>query len=292
MSFKRLRERLDEYGFRPSRKLGQNFLIDPKLLGAIADALPIESDALVLEVGAGTGHLTRELARRGARIVAVEVDSRLVEFLRDEIASWGELGERVTLVAGDALEKGRLAPRVLDALAAKGARAGGFSCISNLPYSVAGPFLASLWTSALPCGDGVVLTQYEMGERLVAAPGTSEYGTLSVLAAIAHEVEILRRVPGEVFRPRPRVDSALLRLGPVRSGWLARPHEEREAFGRFLQALFGGRRKVLRNALARAFPDRDVDAWAATAPIDPEWLRMRPGALSPAQLDAVFVAGT
>jgi 16S rRNA (adenine1518-N6/adenine1519-N6)-dimethyltransferase len=282
--------RLVEAGFRPSRRLGQNFLVDTNLCQAIARSLPLGRDALVLEVGAGTGTLTNELLHLAGRVVAVEIDRRLVDLLRQRAAAdWATEASRLDLLATDVLEAGQLAPVCLDALRAAGAERTGWVCVSNLPYSVAGPFLAALAQSPLPPQDGVVLTQLEMARRVLAAPGSRDYGTLSVLLQMAFTPALLRKVPPEVFRPRPKVDSALVRLGAARS-WLGRPAEQRRRFARFLQALFGGRRKTLRNALLRVrrdgtLPGPDPDLVPA------DWLSRRPEELTPEQLESVHAMG-
>jgi 16S rRNA (adenine1518-N6/adenine1519-N6)-dimethyltransferase len=287
VSFQSLRDRLDAFGFRPRRRLGQNFLIDPNLVRAIADSLPLTRDSTVLEIGPGAGALTFELAKRAGVVVACEIDTRLVDFLTEALRDQPE-GDRVRLVAADALGDGGLSEPCLTALAAADAFSRGWVCASNLPYSVAGPLLAALATAEVPPTEAVFLAQLEMAQRIVAAPGTREYGTLSVLLSLAWSPTLLRRIPRDVFRPRPRVESALVRLGSP--GPLAtRPATERRAFAAFLQALFGGRRKVLRNALARTWQTPPDAAFEAAA-LPVQWLTQRPSELAPEELWRVFNA--
>jgi len=282
-SFRDLRERLEAAGFRPSRRLGQNFLVDPNLAAAIVGELgPIEG-RLCLEIGAGTGALTRRLAEAGARVLAVEKDPRLQAFLEEERKSWGGLGERVRILATDALDGGRLAPGVREALAEERPGRAGFDCASNLPYSVAGPCLAALAVSADPPERLLVLCQREMGERLLSGPGEAAYGSLSVLLGRIYRGRRLREVPPEVFRPRPRVESVLC-LFERRPQVPIRDAEWREAFGRFLQGVFGGRRKTLRNALRR------LPGGGLPSSLDRELLSRRPGELSPGELERIFEA--
>ncbi len=283
--FAELRARLEAIGFRPSRKLGQNFLIDTNLAVAIAAEVPLTAADVVLEIGAGTGLLTRRLAAR-TDVVAVEIDSRLVGFLRDEIRSWGEAAGHVHLVEGDALVRGELAAEVVTELdRVRGSRP--WACVSNLPYSVSGPCVAALICAASPPRDGLLLTQLEMAQRITAPPGGRDYGTLSILVALAYAPALVRRVPSDVFRPRPRVESALVRLGPARA-WLAEPVPVRQGFARFLQSVFGGRRKVLRNALTRGHVDAEHGVAAAGLP--KHWLRERAEVRAPEELFAVYRA--
>ena len=279
--FQELREQLDGYGFRPSKKLGQNFLLDVNLTRAIADSLPLDQDSLVLEIGAGAGLLTRELAERAGMVVAVEVDPKLVEFLQDTIPEWG--GGPVELVVGDILENGELSPGCVAALREHGVEDRGFVCISNLPYSVAGPTLSALACAHWSPREMVCLCQWEMGQRILAEPGSRDFGGLTALLASCYRGRLLRSVPAEVFRPRPNVRSALVGLSALEGGLLERPASERREFSRFLQAVFGARRKVLRNALGRV-SDKDPELVAEAAGLDAGVLGLRPEGLAPDQL--------
>ncbi len=251
--FARYREILDAHGFRPSKKLGQNFLLDPSLHRAIADAAEITAGDVVLEVGAGLGFLTRELACRARRVVTVEIDDRLATVLRDEVASWSD-GDRVQLVHHDALAGPGVAPAVADAVReAAGDRP--VAVVANLPYAVSGRFLgAMLGGTDLAVDRAVVVIQLELAERIAAGPGSRDYGSLSVLAQARGTVELVRRIGRDVFRPRPKVDSAVLRL---RCGERALP----DGFAVFVRRMFEGRRKVLRHAL-RAFGGVPEDVFA------------------------------
>ncbi len=286
--FQQLREKLDAFGFHPSKKLGQNFLVDGNFLSAIVDAAELDRTELVFEIGPGPGTLTHELLAKSAGVVAAEIDARLVAFLRDESASWG-LASPLEIVHGDVLERGELAPGCLDALHKIGAAPLRYACISNLPYSVSGPVLAALACSSLPPARILALCQYELVERVLAGHGSKTYGSLSALLALGFRGKMLRRVPGDVFRPRPAVESALLRL-EARAEWFEKAAAQRRAFARFLQMVFAGRRKRLRNVLRRLLPDLDVDAASQRAGLDPLWLLARPEALAPLELLAVHEA--
>ncbi|MCC6670816.1 MAG: ribosomal RNA small subunit methyltransferase A [Planctomycetes bacterium] len=277
-------ERMAAAGFHPSRERGQNFLLDPTLHRAIAAAVGAGPGDVVLEVGAGLGFLTRELAATGARVVAVELDPRLHALLAEDLRAWpGAAATRVELVHADVLagEDERFHPAVLAALAgARAAAAGGrFLLAANLPYSISGPFLARLALLDDPPATAVLLVQRELGDRLRAAPGSRTYGALSALVASVYDVEMERKVGREVFRPRPKVDSALLRLRRRADAEFAQlPRTERLAFAAFVRGLFAGRRKMLRSILGERCP----------ADLEPALLAARPEVLTAAELLALF----
>lgn len=248
--FASYRERLAALGFAPRRRLGQNFLLQPELHRVIAETAQVGAADLALEIGAGLGFLTRELARRASHVVAVEVDPRLCTILREDLASLPER-DRVELVEADALGPGTtLAPSVLRALDRH--LDPPLKVAANLPYVVAGPLLAALCTtSRLPAAMALLL-QRELAERLAAEPATPEYGSLSVLVQASYRVRVVRRVGPDVFRPRPLVESAVVELagrGPPGPGWGA---AERVSFGAFVRALFSARRKKARHGLEAA----------------------------------------
>ena len=218
----------------------------------MASAAEIGPDDLVVEVGAGLGFLTRELASRAARVLAVEVDNALVSVLQRELRGWGELAEAITLCPMDALAKGRWNPELLS-LIERDLGEGRWLLVANLPYSVGGPLLAGMVTlSQVPAG-GAVMLQEEVALRLVAEPGSADYGALSVQLQSCYELSLLRRVGRDVFWPRPAVGSAVVGFA-LRSDspMLARAPAERAAFSRFVRAVFGQRRKKLHNSIAGA----------------------------------------
>ncbi len=240
------REMLAQKGFRPSRRLGQNFLLEPELHRVVVDAVGPRAKDLVLEVGAGLGFLTRELIRR-CRVLAVEVDDRLCELLWQELRGH----QNLRLVQADVLSRSKLGPKVTAALAAERRRcAGRFLVVANLPYAVSGPLLAALVTMPAPPAAMGLLVQLEFARRLTAEPARKVYGSLSVLVQLGYDVRLLRRVDAAAFWPRPQVDSAIVHLQqrPAGIGILQCPHEERGSFAGFLRQLFGSRRKKLRNA--------------------------------------------
>ncbi len=199
-------DRLRRFEVRPNRELGQNFLVDDNILRLIGDAAELEAGDVALEVGGGLGVLSEHLAPRVAHLHVVEIDRRLEAPLRDALAPF----DNVTLHLADAVELdlGALAPPPT-------------KVVANLPYGVAATVLLRTVAELPGAGRWVAMVQREVGERLAAAPGSKTYGTTSVLAQLACEVKVLRRVPATVFHPRPNVESAIVvlrRRGPSSPG--------------------------------------------------------------------------
>jgi 16S rRNA (adenine1518-N6/adenine1519-N6)-dimethyltransferase len=238
---------LSSRGIRPKEKLGQNFLIDLNLIDLIVRTAELTSDDLVLEIGTGTGSLTTRLAAEAGAVVSVELDLHIYELARETI---GDLSN-VRFINSDALRnKNELSPAVLGAIdAAKSAmRNSHFKLIANLPYAVATPVIANLLIQDRPIERMVVTVQYEIAERLVAAPGTPAFGALSVLVQSLAAVSIVRRLGPSVFWPRPQVESAIVRIDPdpVRRALVG----DVPRFRAFLRDLYTHRRKNLRGALS------------------------------------------
>lgn len=255
-------------GFRPSKSLGQNFLLDPALNRYLAEALGASRQDLVLEIGPGLGFLTRELANRAGRVLAIELDRRLHEFLGEEIERMPD-GERVDLMQGDILEKGGgLNPLVLERLevAMQAAQYERFLLGANLPYAITGPCMAALASMDRLPERMIFLLQLDVVERLTSAEGCKAYGNLSVLLGSLYRCRMLRRVGSEVFRPRPRVASAVLELVRREDSHPALEEAEaRGAYASFLRQAFAARRKKLRGALS-------LDGAAGKASLDLEKL--------------------
>jgi 16S rRNA (adenine1518-N6/adenine1519-N6)-dimethyltransferase len=219
-------------------KLGQHFLTNGSVLERIAAAACPQPEDLVIEIGPGRGSLTRKLLQRAARVVAVEVDPYLAEYLRSAFA--GE--PRLEIVQADVLE--------LDL-----ARFGRAVIAGNLPYYITSPILDRTVRLAPPCA--VFLVQKEVASRLVAHPGERDYGFLTVRTAVFADVRRLFDVKREAFRPPPKVDSAAVLLEPRTR---ALPVKDTEAFVRFVGQCFRHKRKTIRNNLAEIYGNL-VDAW-------------------------------
>lgn len=243
-----LQQLLAAHGLRPQTKFGQNFLLDKNLLNFIARAAEVSARDFVLEVGPGTARLTKELAQSGAKVLACELDRGLAQVVREEMAEFPDF----SLIEGDILAgKSSLNAEVLAAVSAHSAGRV-LKCVSNLPYSAGTPVIANLLSSPLPWERAVFLLQYEVGQRLFAAPGSDDYGILAVKTAFAGKAEILRRVPPEVFWPVPGVDSAVVKIEFFPTETRARVPWER--LDRILRAAFGARRKTLAKVLRDVVP--------------------------------------
>ncbi len=222
--------RLRQFGVRPKRDLGQNFLIDSNILGVIERAAELTPDDVVLEIGGGLGVLSEHLAERAAHVHVVELDRALVPALEDALGPH----PNTELHVADAL-----------ALDLRALRPAPTKVVANLPYGIA----ASAILRTIEELDGVTrwvaMVQREVGERFAAAPGTSAYGVPSVLAQLACEVRVHRSISRTVFHPVPNVDSVLVVL--ERTGPAASPE-----LRALVHAAFAHRRKALARSLALA----------------------------------------
>jgi 16S rRNA (adenine1518-N6/adenine1519-N6)-dimethyltransferase len=243
------RSELARMGFHPSRRLGQNFLVDENMVRAIVRDAGVSAGDRVLEIGAGCGFLTLHLAAAGARVVSFEIDERLAA-VAERLCGSGARVERADVLSG----KNALAPSVLAAVRELSDE-GPWSLVSNLPYSVAGPVLVLLARTATPPRAMTVLVQLEVAERIAASPGTPAWGPLSVELQLEHEARLLRRLAPELFWPRPRVESALVRL--ERRPALASARL-REAITGLVRALFQRRRQTVGRVLGERLGSRDA----------------------------------
>lgn len=220
---------LDAHGIRPRRSLGQNFLADPNLVERIVRTAGVGPADLVVEVGAGTGTLTRALAATGASVTAYEVDERLLPVLRDVLTDTNvELrSEDVTKVD-------------LGATFATGP----WTMVANLPYNIGTPLLLDTLRLAPAVTRLIVMVQREVADRLVALPGSKAYGVPSIVAALHADTRLAFTVPPEVFFPVPDVESAVVEL--IRKS----APEGAERAIEIAAAVFQQRRKMLRRSLA------------------------------------------
>jgi 16S rRNA (adenine1518-N6/adenine1519-N6)-dimethyltransferase len=256
--------------FPPTRKsLGQHFLTDRRILGRIADALHLKGDETVLEIGPGRGALTDLLAERAGRLIAIEYDRALAAMLRERYAR----RSNVLVAEADVLEVslGELA-------------AGPYVLVGNVPYYITTPIL---FHALVPprAERAVYLVQREVAQRLVASPGSKEYGALTVNVAAVARAETLFGVPAGAFSPPPKVESAVVRITP-----LAQPHitqEEERPFRTLVQGAFGMRRKQMRRVVRSlyALDAERADDLLAAAGIEPA---DRPEVLSVQQFVALL----
>jgi len=245
--------RFQEAGIRPETRHGQNFLIDLNLLDVLVDAAQLGPTDVVLEVGTGLGSLTALMATRAAHVVTVEIDRRLYQLASEELA---EL-PNVTMLLQDALKnKNTVEPGVIEVVrervkAIPGAQ---FKLVANLPYNVATPILSNL-LSVDPLPVSLTATiQKELGDRIVASPGTKDYSALSIWMQAVSDVHIVRTMPPAAFWPRPKVHSAIVHIVPSATK-RARIHDP-AFFHHFVRSLFLHRRKFLRGVMIAALGDR------------------------------------
>jgi 16S rRNA (adenine1518-N6/adenine1519-N6)-dimethyltransferase len=230
---------LASHGIRLKKKWGQNFLVDENILNKIVATARINEEDTVLEIGPGIGALTQKLAEKAARVISVEIDGRLLPVLEETLADY----ENVTVLHLDAMD---FNPASLDV-------GRPLKVVANLPYNVATPlFYRWLKDYRAYFSLFVCMIQKEVAQRMVAAPGGKDYGTLSVVCNYASRCDIAFDVPRTVFFPRPDVSSAVVRLLPYVEP--AYDVGEESFFYRVVDAVFAQRRKTLLNTLHTALP--------------------------------------
>jgi len=232
---------------RPRKRFGQNFLVDRACIDRIVRAIDPQPADRMIEIGPGRGALTGPLLDRLDHLHVVEIDRDLAARIASTYPQ-----DRLTLHTADALE--------FD-FAALGTN---LRIVGNLPYNISSPLLFHLLEQARQIADIHVMLQREVVDRMVAAPGSAEYGRLTVMLGYRFSIERLFRVPPGAFQPVPKVESAFARLRPIASP-VPRAADER-LFARVVTLAFGQRRKTLRNALS---PVADL-ARLAAAGIDPQ----------------------
>jgi len=273
-NIRELRNLLFAHNMKPNKAFGQNFLIDRSILQAITQAAEITADDIVLEVGAGTGVLTRELAKLAGRVVAVEIERDMLTLL----AETTRLYSNVELIARNLL--------FLDPVEVFGQSS--YKLVANLPYYITAPTFRHFLESNNPPRILVVMVQWEVAQRIVALPG--DLSLLGVSVQFYGQPRIVARVPAQAFYPAPKVDSAILRIdvNPQLDTNEQAPltHEERDRFFRLVQAGFSARRKQLHNSLTHTlhYKNELVRSWLTLAEIEPsrraetlsikEWLQL------------------
>ena len=233
-----VRDLCARHGFTLSKGFGQNFIVNPGVCPKIVEAAGIGPEWGVLEVGPGIGVLTRELARRAARVVAVEVDNRLPPLLAETLAGY----DNVEIVVQDIL-KVDIAALIREKFAGMPV-----AVCANLPYYITSPILMRLLEEKLPIRQITVMVQKEAAERICAAPGTRQAGAISYAVAYYAKPQVLFSVQPGSFYPPPKVTSAVIRLEihpepPV-------PVPDEAAYFRLVRAAFGQRRKTAANAIS------------------------------------------
>lgn len=230
-----------KYGFVFKKGLGQNFLSSQEVLEEIATAAEIDHSG-VIEIGPGFGVLTNELAKRAKKVVALEIDERLIPILADTLSEY----DNVKVINKDVL-KTDLTELVKDEF--NGEKV---SVAANLPYYITTPIITGLIDAKLPLKNLVVMVQKEVADRLAAKAGSKDYGAISVLCQYHTEVEIICTVPADLFVPPPKVDSTVVKM-VFRDKPVVTPKNE-AVFFKTVKAAFSQRRKTLLNCLSANFP--------------------------------------
>ncbi|MGK3151509.1 16S rRNA (adenine(1518)-N(6)/adenine(1519)-N(6))-dimethyltransferase RsmA [Staphylococcus shinii] len=227
---------LNQYGFNFKKSLGQNFLIDVNIIHNIIEASDINEHTGVIEIGPGMGSLTEQLAKNAKKVVAFEIDQRLIPVLEDTMEPY----DNVTVINEDIL-KADIAHYVAEHFS----ECEKIMVVANLPYYITTPILLNLMQQSLPIDGYVVMMQKEVGERLNAQVGTKAYGSLSIVAQYYTETSKVLTVPKAVFLPPPNVDSIVVKL-MKRSTPIVTVDDENKFF-KMTKAAFGQRRKTINN---------------------------------------------
>ncbi|GAC92319.1 dimethyladenosine transferase [Anoxybacillus flavithermus NBRC 109594] len=260
----RTKEILEKYGFSFKKSLGQNFLIEPNILHRIVDFAQLSERTGVIEIGPGIGALTEQLARQAKKVVAFEIDQRLLPILADTLSPY----TNVSIIHEDILKAD-----VQQVIAEQFTDVDDIMVVANLPYYVTTPIIMKLLTDRLPLRGMVVMLQKEVADRMAAKPGTKDYGSLTIAVQYYTHAETVMHVPRTVFVPKPNVDSAVIRLLKREQPAVSVPNED--FFFAVVRASFGQRRKTILNNLMNQLPNgkekkAQIEKALENAHIDPK----------------------
>jgi len=260
-----IRQELKQYGLIPKKKWGQHFLTDRNILNKVIRTAQVGNNDLVLEIGPGLGEMTFALARQAKNVIAVEIDSKLVEILKKKAVDY----PNVEVLKGDILK--------IDFNQLFDREGGGIKVVANLPYQISAPLLFRFIESKEVFSTLTLMLQKEVAERMVAIPGTKEYGPLSIFVQLVWDLSIHFFVKPSAFSPPPKVESAVVHMV-----WKKRPMfklQDEDWFKRVVRASFGYRRKTLANALKHSGLPllQDLERRIESIGIDP---RRRPETLT------------
>ena len=238
----------NKYGFRFSKSLGQNFLIDKEVIDGIVEGAEIGGDDLVIEIGPGIGVLTAAIAEKAGKVIAIEIDTNLIVVLSDTLAEF----DNIEVVNENVLKMD------LNGLISKesGVKYSGIKIVGNLPYYITTAIIMKLLEDRVPAESITIMMQREVADRIISSPGSKVYGALSVAVQYYCTVTKVEDVPKEVFMPMPKVDSTVLRLD-VRKECPVDLVDEKMFF-RCVKAGFGQRRKTLLNSLQGTGIDKEI----------------------------------
>ena len=252
----------DRYDFRLSKSLGQNFITDENVIEGIVEGAGITGDDLVIEIGPGIGVLTARAAEAAGRVVAVEIDEKLIPILAETLVGY----DNIRVINRDILKTD------INGIIEEERKEGFSGCvkiIGNLPYYITTPIIMKLLEDGIQADSITVMMQKEVADRIRSGPGSRTYGAISVAVQYYCTVEEIMKVPRDVFVPRPKVDSAVLKL-TLRDEPSVAP-SDKKAFFACVKAGFGQRRKTLLNSLTGYLDmsKEDVGKILALADIDP-----------------------
>ncbi|WP_338560754.1 16S rRNA (adenine(1518)-N(6)/adenine(1519)-N(6))-dimethyltransferase RsmA [Paraclostridium sordellii] len=236
-SHRKTKEVVDKHGFKFSKSLGQNFLIDDNVIDRILDGARLSKGDKIIEVGPGIGTLTREMGRLADKVVAIEIDKTLIPILKDTLDEF----ENIEVINQDILKVN------VEDLVKEKLNGGPVKLVANLPYYITTPIVMKFLEEDIPVTDIVVMVQKEVADRMNANPGTKDYGALSVAVQYYCDTEIVAKAPRHMFIPQPNVDSTVIGLH-VREERKYNVDSE-DIFFKTVKAAFGQRRKTLLNAL-------------------------------------------
>jgi 16S rRNA (adenine1518-N6/adenine1519-N6)-dimethyltransferase len=263
---------LTQAGTRPQHRHGQHFLIDRNLMQKLVDSAEIGSDDVILEVGPGTGSLTSMLAERAAHVVSVEIDARIAEVARRQLAAH----DNITLLVTDALKgKNRLNPEVIEVFLDRHRQTVGRALlVANLPYNAASPIVADLLLQVPAVRTLCFTVQKEVADRMTAPSQTSDYGPLTIIIQALAQARRVAKVPQQAFWPAPDVESAIVKIevDPARKAAAGDPQH----LAGVVHQLFLHRRKTLWQNLKLGYGEQ-ADVLKDRTEID--W-RRRPEELS------------
>ena len=253
----------ERHNFQLSKSLGQNFITDKSVIERIVEGSDVGEDDLVIEIGPGIGVLTAEAAESAAKVVAIEIDKKLIPILAETLADY----DNIRVINQDILKTD--INEIIREEREAGSFTGGVKIMGNLPYYITTPIIMGILEKGVEADSITIMMQKEVADRIKAAPGGKIYGAISVAVQYYCEVEQVASVPKEVFVPRPKVDSAVLKLSIRKE----RPVDliDEKSFFACIKAGFGQRRKTLLNSLTgvNGLPKEDIKEILEAAGVEP-----------------------
>ena len=260
-SLSTVKSMMQRFAMHPKKKWGQNFLVDQNILSKIVAACELDENSLAVEIGPGLGALTERLAASGARVLAIDIDRQLKPVLEETMADY----DRVRLLFGDILE--------FD-LEQELARAFNLENISpykvcaNIPYNITTPIIFQLLEQCPHLESAILMMQKEVAQRLAAAPGSKDYGLLTLNVAYHSRVEMITRVSRNCFYPRPEVDSSVVKITPYPYHTKRVTVKDEQTLKKFMKAAFQQRRKTILNSCTGFFKTEKPSAAAILKSLD------------------------